>query len=57
MQYQLESGEKIRLHLSSESAEIMPEYMSTLAKYTAGTLSFSQLEAVSMLITQKTHRK
>jgi hypothetical protein len=52
----LESGDKIRLHLSSESAEIMPEFLSTLAKHTAGTLSFNQLEAVSMLKTQHIHK-
>jgi len=48
----LKSGKKIRLHLSSESAEIMPEILSALAKRTAGTLSFNHLEATSMLKTQ-----
>jgi hypothetical protein len=35
----------------------MPEFLSTLAKHTAGTLSFNQLEAVSMLKTQYVHTK
>jgi hypothetical protein len=48
----LKSGKKIRLHLSSESAEIMPEILSALAKRTAGTVSFNHLEATSMLKTQ-----
>jgi hypothetical protein len=46
------SGQKIRLYLSSESAEIMPEILSALAKRTAGTLSFNHLEATSLLKTQ-----
>ncbi len=48
----LKSGEKIRLQLSSESAEIIPEILSALAKLTAGTLSFNHLEATSMLKTR-----
>ena len=53
----MESGANIRLHLSSISAEIMPEILFKLAKLTAGTLSFNHLEATSMLKTQPVRTK
>ena len=48
----MESGEKIRLHLSRVSAEKMAEIVSRFSELTAGTLSFNHLEATSMLKTQ-----
>ncbi len=40
------------MHISTALAEKMPKLCSTLAKPTAGTLSFDQPEAVRMLKTQ-----